>query len=654
LLETIQKGEPESRSAEPPAVAVEAELERLLSSPLFASAARQKEFLRYTVQETLAGRGDKLKEYAIGVAVFRRGADFDSRLDPIVRVEARKLRCRLEKYYSENGRRDAIRIELPKGGYIPVFRPALLSPESIGDTPAPGQADAPSAEAPGVKDPGVTEAIGGNSRVLRLAILAAALLFTIVSGLYVAQRSRHNQIPEKNPAIAVLPFQDVGDNPGDSSFSEGLTDEIIDSLSRVPGLRVVARSSSFQYRNKVLDVREIGRRLNAGKVLEGTVRRDGDHLRITIQLEDTSNGYSVWSQSYDRGVSDAFALQQEISAALAKQLGLEFAPRAAASGAESTPGDPPVHFEAYQDYLRGRYFWNKVTAEGIRTSMVYFERALASDPGYAPAFAGLARSWVGMAIFGLAPASVAIPKIRAAASRALELDPSLGEAHIDQATAATYVFDWTAAEKEFRRGLELSPNDQVGRKLFCLYLIKVGRVGEALAESLADQEANPVSPDAVEGVAGVQYNSHQYDEAIEQSRKALALDSNFGLTHKDLGLIYVVKGSLAQGIAELETAQRLMKGDPLVAGLLGYSWSKSGDTARAQNILAELLRTNPAPALPIATVYMGLGKQDLAFRWLNQAVDEKAINFYPKSDPLYDSLRADSRFPLLLRRMNLQ
>jgi tetratricopeptide (TPR) repeat protein len=259
-----------------------------------------------------------------------------------------------------------------------------------------------------------------------------------------------------------------------------------------------------------------------------------------------------------------------------------------------------------------------------------------------------------MAIFGLAPVHDAIPKIRAAATRALELDPSLGEPHIDRAVAATYVFDWQTAEPEFRKGLELSPNDQVGRKLFALYLLKVGRIGEAMAESLEAQDVNPVSPDAVEGVGSAQYHSRQYDEAIEQSKKALALDPNFGLTHKDLGLAYLAKGSVLQGIAELETARRLMNGDPLVSGFLGYAWAKSGDTARAHKFLSELIGMKSAPALPIATIYMGLGQKDQAFRWLNESVEKQEVNLYLKTDPIYDPLRADPRFAMLLQRMNLR
>jgi len=286
------------------AAEVKAELKRLLDSRTFRAAERQKDFLRYTVEQRLEGHADRIKEYSIATEVFHRGDSFDPRLDPIVRIEARKLRLRLAKYYSSEGERDPIRIEFPKGGYAPVFRHVLVAAET---------AQASLAEARPSTDPRFP-------RWKVAGVVAAILLLAAAAIYWLGGDRRVATAPSPVTSIAVLPFLTLGENHEDDYFSDGLTEELIELLGRVPGLQVVARTSSFQYRGKTLDVREIGKKLNARTILEGSVRKYGGGLRITAQLVDASNGYRLWSESYDRELKDALAVQREISQAIVSAL----------------------------------------------------------------------------------------------------------------------------------------------------------------------------------------------------------------------------------------------------------------------------------------------------------------------------------------------
>jgi len=286
------------------AAEVKAELKRLLDSRTFRAAERQKNFLRYTVEQELEGHADRIKEYSIATEVFHRGDSFDPRLDPIVRIEARKLRLRLAKYYSSEGERDPIRIEFPKGGYAPVFRHVLIA------------AKAPQAA--------ISEAGPSTYRRApswKVGVVVAAILLLAAAAIYwLGLDRRVATAPSHVTSIAVLPFLNLGESREDDYFSDGLTEELIALLGRVPGLQVVARTSSFQYRGQTLDVREIGKKLNASTILEGSVRKYGGGLRITAQLVDASNGYRIWSESYDRELKDALAVQREISQAIVSAL----------------------------------------------------------------------------------------------------------------------------------------------------------------------------------------------------------------------------------------------------------------------------------------------------------------------------------------------
>jgi len=659
-----------SRHPVPSRELIREELERVLNSNTFHAAGGQSRFLRFAVEHTIAGCPHEVKEYTVGVEVFGRGPSFDPRLDNIVRAEARKLRSRLAKYYEGEGRDDLIRIEFPNRGYVPAFRgvdfacpasPGLTSPSIT-----PKSADQTTwldrpAHAPSRADdssnsilPAVTRQFA--SRWVRIGLLSIALLITGVA-IYAARLewSKREQAPV-GASIAVLPFRNLGDVK-DESFSDGLTDELIDSLGRAQGLHVVARTSAFQFRSPTLDVRQIGRKLNVGTVLEGSVRIYGSRLRITAELDDAANGYRVWSDSYERDFKDILFIQRDISQAIVGALSAEFASRGSPQKLTFPPSRPvPVNAEAYKDYLRGVYFWNRQTSESIETAISYFDRAIATDPAYALPYTGLARCYVNIPAFTRTQWREVTPKIRELALKALALDNGLAEPHIDLAYAAFLNYDLAVAEAEFKKGLELSPNDAIAHRWYAAYLSNVGRVDEALRESRISQELDPVSTYVLDGTARALYLLRRYDEAIEQYKRTLALDPEHGPAHRGLGRTYLQKHMYSEAIAELQRGNKEMRSNPAAAADLAYAYGISGNTADARKTLRELLGESagrPFPAKPIAQIYLGLGEKDLALEWLEKAIEAQEVNLYLKGDPIYDSLRSDPRFARLLHKAYL-
>jgi len=638
----------------PPVEAVRLELEKVLASRAFRTAKGQKNFLRYAVEQTIAGHGNEIKEYSVGVEVFNRGESFDPRLDPIVRIEARNLRLRLAKYYLGEGEQDDLRIEFSKGSYSPSFRAISLPDQS--EEPTNQVSAAPSS--PPQTAPRRAAGTVRSFLERRTWILAAALLVLAgFAGFLLRIGQRRSPVSKESPSIVVLPFLNRSDDPGKDTevFSDGLTDELIDLLGRVPGLHVVARTSAFQFKGQALDIRKIGNALNVGTVLEGSVRRYGNRLRITVQLNDATNGYHLWSKSYDRELKDSLAVQREIALAITGALGLELVgkngrPWLAASAEAAMPVNP----EAYQDYLRGRYFAKKETAEGMRTAIGYFGQAIAKDPKYAPAYAGLARCYSGIPPLSDTRPLDVVPQIRAAALKAIELDDTIGEAHVTLGYADMYSFQWAAAREELQKAVELAPGDANAHWAYGSYLSQTGSLQESLAENEIALDLDPVSPDMAQAVANSLYYLRRYDEAIAQYQKALALDPNFGMARRGLGNAYLQSRRYSEAINELQAAHRLLGGDPFTSALLGYAYAVSGDTTRAEAALSqfqERSKREPAFALEMAQIYIGLGDNDRAFHWLSKAASEHQVYLFLNADPLYRPLRPDPRFAGLLKLM---
>ena len=580
---------------------VEDQLARILASKLFAQSARMSRFLRLAVEYTLNGRADELKEYLIGVEVFDRNAAYDPRVDPIVRVEARRLRSKLCSYYESLGASDALIIELPKGCYAPQFRE-----KSSRENTEPASALEPA--------------------------------------------------PPPAPragAIAVLPFSNLSPEPDTEYFSDGLTEEIIHRLTKVDGLMVVAWRSAAKLKGQRYDVREIGRQLNVSAVLVGSVRGCPDRIRVTVQLIDASSGHYLWSETYDRSIEDLFAIQEEISTAIVKTLPASLMDRPPTSAARK----PAHNLEAYNLYLKGRYQWNKRTTDGLNRGAQLFEQAIAIDPALALAYAGLADSYTLLAEYGLVSSGEVIPAAKSAARKALEIDPSLAEAHASLGLIrSVYDWEWPEAEKHYRRAMYLNPGYATAHHWFGGdYLGMLGRFAEGIEEIEISMQLDPLSPILREGKGSLLMFQGRFDEAIEEYRQTLEMDPYFYKGFTSMGRVYIQKGQYDQAIAMLQKGRSLAGDIPSILGALGQAYALAGRKADARRMLAELselARRRHVPGTSAAIVHIGLGETGPALDLLEAACQNRDTPLVTlKVHPVYDCLRGESRFQAILRKI---
>ena len=612
--------------------AVRAELARILASRAFAGAERPGRFLRFIVEQALAG--NPLKETLLGVEVFGRSPSYDPRLDGVVRVEAVKLRARLKEYYEAGGAADPLRIVLPKGGYIPCFEVLPASPVEIATAP-------PRTQAP------------WNVWRVIVLILAFALL---IAGYFVARRVRPRPAPPDSSSIAVLPFVNLSSDKENEYFSDGLTDDLIDALTNVRGLRVVARSSVFQFKGKNPDIRAVGRQLNVAAVLEGSVQRSGDRLRITAQLSSVADGYHVWSQTFDRRLADVFAVQDEISRAIVGALEIRVAGDPGRRLVQSSTGD----LEAYNLYLQGRFHLNQWRPESARKGIGYFAQAIAKDPRYAPAYAGMADCYTWLGVFGWSPPRQAMPQARQAANRALQLDETLAAAHVSLGyVKALYDWDWPGAGREFKRALALSPGDaDVHFAYSVTYLTPLGRLDDALAGIQRALALDPLSPYKITGAGMIYTDRREYDLAAEQYRKAIDLDPSFRQAYDEMLAVETLRGRPQSVDAVMRSMQAAFTNvdDTTVRARLAARQGRQAEArALVEQLIQECVRTGrPGKSCHVAQIYAGIGEKDLAFQWLDTAYQERnPLLAYAKTMPYYDNLRSDPRFQVLLHRLGL-
>jgi serine/threonine-protein kinase len=454
-------------------------------------------------------------------------------------------------------------------------------------------------------------------------------------------------------SIAVLPFADMSPGRDQEYFCDGLAEELINALAQIPGLRVAARTSAFQFKDKAVNVETVGRDLKVNNILEGSVRKAGNRLRITAQLVKASDGYHLWSQRYDRDLEDVFAVQDEITRTIVDTLKLELAggrPRLVRCACDDV--------ETYNLYLKGRYHWNRRTEESVRKAIECFEQAIERDPGYALPYVGIADSLFVLANYGPMAPREAYPEAEAAARKALELDDTLAEAHASLAQILyQWKWDWPAAEREFKRALELNPSYLTAHHWYSMFLAGMERYDEALAEIRRAQELDPLSPVIGTVVAVTLYGMRRYDEALREARKVIELDPTFPVSHEVVGTILLTLGEPREAVAALRQAAAL---SPIsrVIGTLGEAYAFAGMTQEAHDVLAELeeRRGRGAAGLShLALVHMGLGDLDRAFECLEQAVEERegGILLDLVSVPEFDPLRSDPRFDDLLRRIGL-
>jgi len=572
--------------------AVRMQVDRILAHCLFARSERMGRFLRLAVEWTLDGKADELKEYLIGVEVFDRKVSYDPRVDPIVRVEARRLRSKLKAYYDTEGRSDPIVIEFPRGGYAPSIR----------------DSETPAAALPARPDIATT---------------------------------------------AVLPFANLGPNPDHEYFSDGLTEELIHALTKLPGMRVVAWNTAARMRDRQQDIRAIGQELKVDTVLTGSVRIAESSLRVRAQLIDTKAGIYLWSETFDRQMNDVFAIQEEIARAIVRTLRVRLTGDRQETGV--TRGRSSV--SSYDWYLRGRYVWHRRTPEHLQQSVECFQNAIAADGNSALAYAGLADAYSLLVDYGMLHPAEGFPQAKAAAQRAIALDPDLAEPHASLAfIRGIYDWQWDEAELLFHQAIALNPGYATAHHwLGCDLYVMLGRLDEALREAQIAQQLDPLSSIIIEGNAYVRMVRGEYQAAIAACREILSFDPSFYKAYATMGRIHVQMGEYQGAIRLLEKA-RSMAGDlPNILGAMGQTYALLGDTCRARELLSQLhglSKVRHVPAVSFAVIHLGLGEHSRVLDWLEEGSRRKEsqlANLY--THPLYAPLRDEPRFQALVRRL---
>jgi TolB-like protein/DNA-binding winged helix-turn-helix (wHTH) protein/Tfp pilus assembly protein PilF len=553
---------------------------------------------------------------------------------------------------------------LPKLGYRFIAAVEVIEPR-VNSIPSHVPADAASSDSADIPDfatPSRTPARSAPRRWPAALAISLVLIATLGTGAYVRWRhfrARPQAASGGRAMVAVLPFENLTGDATQEYFSDGLTEEMIAQLGRTDPqhLGVIARTSVMHYKNTQEPLDQIGRELGVGYVLEGSVRRDANKVRITAQLIQMKDQTHILSRQYDRDLSNLLSLQDEIAQEITGEILLALGERPNRTGhaLASSPGISPQSYEAYDLYLQGRYFWNKRTSQGFQQAVQCFEQSVAKDPTYARSYAGLADTYALMSAYDVAPPSELIPKARAAALKALELDEQLAEAHVSLALIAqNYDWDWQTSEKEYRRAIALDPNYATAHHWYAEHLALLGRFEEAFLEMQRARQLDPLSLIIQTDNAAILYFSRQYDPAIVQFRAVLEMEPNFPRANM-LAYAYVQEGRFADALADVENWSRVDNSYwPWAVG--AYVYGRAGQPAQARRALEKLQLLNRRQIDPFVFVspYIGLGDKDRALAWLDKAVAGHSPGLTAlKVDPIYDPLRNDPRFQEFLRRVGL-
>jgi serine/threonine-protein kinase len=454
-------------------------------------------------------------------------------------------------------------------------------------------------------------------------------------------------------SLAVLPLANLSGDPRQEYLADGLTDELIADLASIKSLKVISRTSAMRYKGASKPLPEIARELGVDGIVEGSVLRSNDRVRIKVELIDAARDRHLWTQSYDRDMRDVLALQSDVGRDIAERIHVQLSPREQ----ERVAGARPVNPQAYELYLRGRYYWNKRTADALRQALDNFNQAVRIDSTYAVAYAGLADTYVLMPVYAGTSPLESYPPARAAALKALKIDEHLAEAHASLGRVKNfYDWDWTGAETEFRRAIELKPSLSTAHHWYSIYLRDVGRIKEAIAEANRALELDPVSLIINTNLGDTFFYAGQFDQAVAQHRKTLLLDPDFMSAHLYLGRALEQKGMLQDAVAEFQKARSLAGKGTSALGDLARAYALAGKRADARGLLNELLDLSKRGAsleVDIALVYLALGDRDQAFQYLEKAYRGRSGLNDLKVDPRFGSLRADPRFQDLLARLGL-
>ena len=579
---------------QPSSEEVRNQLDKILNSLIFRRSQRLNRFLRFIVDHVLAGKSAEVKEYAIGRDVFDRGESFNPAADSIVRVEARRLRSKLREYYDKFGSTDSVLVGVNPGTYVPIFRYRT------------------------------TQLVEGQFQ------------------------------PGTALAVAVLPFINLSPDADQDFFCDGVTEELLNTLAAVPELRVVARTSVFFFKDKSIDLRQVGKQLGVGTIVEGSVRKAGNLVRITAQVIDAATGLHLWSKRFESDLADVFAVQDEIARAVASALRISLV----TSAANSLPSPEATHLDAYIHYLKGRHFWNEVSEDGVTVALSQFTQAIAIAPDYAPSHAGLAVGLAKLTFWCVLPPEEGILKAKQAALEALRLNPRLASAHaILGAILSLGEWKWEAGLESIGRAIELEPSNVAAHTALALQHLCQGQFPEARNAVERCTQLDPISPLSFRSWGWFYYFTQEFDRSIENFQSALSIDPGFREAQFFLAHAYLRKARFADAI---DTLHRLPDAPGFLAikwGALGEACAMAGDNAAAHEALTTLealAKTAYVSPMSRLSIYAGLGDWERVFEGLEQAyADHSAWLSLAKIDPRYNPIRSDARFTKLLERVGL-
>ena len=612
------------------AAQVRAQCDLILTSKGFSRSVRQKAFLKYVVNAALEGRTDRLKEFTLGIEVFDKDETFDPGVDSIVRVEATRLRSKLSEYYVDEGQADSVRISIPKGHYVPVF---LL-----------------------VDVPKIERNLPHRWQLWAGIVFATFIISLIFYTYWVPLRESNpaastQQLPPST-SLAVLPLRDWSRIP-EEYFSEAMTDVLISSLAEIGALRVTSLTSVMRYKNTEIPIPEIGRVLGVAYILEGSVIRDSEQVRITAQLIDANSDQHVWAKTFVRPSSDLLSVQSEVAAAIAAEISDEMLP----ASKSQTVGLNPA---AYEAFLKGRYFYNQFTAEGFRRGIKFFQEAIEIEPDYAEAYAGLASCHCLLAGHGLeliAP-TTAIPEARSLATKALSLNSELAEPYAFLGIIKfKYEWDLEGAETMLNRSIKMNPSLFLAYVWHSQILEAINRHDEAISRARIAKQLNPLSPAVNLNLAWQLYAAGNYSEANAEVDKLIEFNPQFWGGHWAKGHIYRQHESYINAIDEFQQAVELGGGHSLPMSALGYTYAVAGMPDEARRIIVELETLSKdvyVSPFHVATIYAGLNQPDLMFEWLERAYQVRARSLaWLQATREMKPFRDDSRYQNLLARIGI-
>ncbi len=577
-----------------PETEIREQLARILTSGHFVNAQQQSRLLRYLVEQSLRSGPDGVKEQVIGAEVFERGSQFDPAVDTIVRVAATRLRDRLRRYFRTEGRLDPILIQLKKGGYAVSFlrRPSRPS----------------------------------------------------TSGASAAART----------TLAVLPFHNLSGDPDQEFLCDGIAEELIHRLSKLPGLRVIAWSSTRRLKGSAYELSQLGERLRVGAVVEGSFRGDGKHLRVTAQLVETEGCCCVWSEVFDAAAGDVLSIPERIAQVIVAGLPVNHL-RVSRARLPSLRIDDPA---TQNLYLKGRHHLNRRTDEGLRRAVEYFERIIRADPGHARAQSALAEASTLRGWYCFAAPNQVMPPAKASALEAVRLDSRLAEGHLALGLVSElYDRNWAKALDSLTLAVELDPGGATAQFEYGFFLCRTGDIHEGMSAMRRARELDPLSPVVNTNLGVGCYYERDYDNAVRHFLEALGLDRAYVPAHYRLALAYLKQGLLAKAQESLDDVMAFPDAGPLVQALAGYTMARAGRKSAAANIRQALVEAAADRYVsPVAIAIVSIGLEDLssALDWLLRGVDSNDLLLVDlKIDPIYDSVRGDPRFGKLLTDLKL-